>query len=292
MKDNQTELNRRIDSLSQRLCREKEVASEADFRELYELTGQSMQRRFGPTIDHNPCSVASISSTVVKMARTITPCKILNVGMGGYPFVDFELIKMGFSVTGVEYSISLTALAREVVLHRGYELQCLVADGMKLPFRDASFEACVCSETVEHVPNDAAVIREIHRVLKPEGTFLFTVPCMLGLLGLNKRVVNYAQKHTLVMHPTHLREYTYVSAKQLVSEHFSIQRWHPVPFVTEQFRRMPYEKLLSLLVSLPILKHFSLSIAFVLKRRDVALAENRRSRADTEPRQRKGPVHC
>ncbi len=263
-----TELQRRIDVLEQRLRHDGNLLSEADFKQLYELIGLSMQQRYGAAIDHNPCSVPSISSTLLKMAQEIAPCRILNVGMGGYPFVDIELTKRGFSVTGVEYSHSLTTLAREVSRHQRCEVECVVADGRKLPFGDRSFEACLCSETLEHVRDDAAVIREIHRILKPGGILLLTVPCVVALLGLAKRFVHYMRNGTLVMHPTHLREYTYFSAKPLVSEYFSIQRWYNVPFTTELFGKMPYEKVLSLLVSIPILKHLSLSLAFVLKRRD------------------------
>jgi len=268
-----TQLDREIDLLSQRVRLDGHSHSEADLKQLYELIGISMKERFGAVIDHNPCSVPSITSTVLKMAQEITPCRILNVGMGGYPFVDIELTKRGFAVTGVEYSSSLTALAREVSRHQGCEVECVVADGRKLPFGDGSFEACLCSETLEHVPDDAAVVREIHRVLKPGGTLLLTVPCIVGLLGLTRRFMQYARKRTMVIHPTHLREYTYFSAKRLVSSHFSVQRWHRVPFVTEPFRKMPYEKLLGLLVSVPILKHLSASLAFVLKRRSVTSKE-------------------
>ncbi len=272
MKD--TDLDRQVDSISQRLrklYREGHFCPEANFKQLYELIGLSMQQRYGAVIEHSPCSTPGISSVVLEMAEEIAPCRILNVGMGGYPFIDIELTKRGFSVTGVEYSHSLTVLAREVSRHRGCEFHCLVADGRRLPFGDGSFEACLCSETVEHVPDDTAVIREIHRILKPGGTLLFTVPCMVGLLGLTKRIMNYARNRTMILHPTHLREYTFFSAKRLLNEYFRIERWYHIPFVTESFAKMPYEKLLSVLTSLPILKYFSPSLAFILKRRDLPL---------------------
>jgi SAM-dependent methyltransferase len=262
------DLEQELEALYATLRQRERMVTTRDYMRLYELTGKLMQQRYGAAIDHNPCSVPSISSTLLKMAQEIAPCRILNVGMGGYPFVDIELTKRGFSVTGVEYSHSLTTLAREVSRHQRCEVECVVADGRKLPFGDRSFDACLCSETVEHVPDDAAVIREIHRILKPGGILLLTVPCVVALLGLAKRFAHYLRNGTVVMHPTHLREYTYFSAKPLVSEYFSIERWYNVPFTTEAFGKMPYEKVLSLLVSIPILKHLSLSLAFVLKRRD------------------------
>ena len=53
----------------------------------------------------------------------------------------------------------------------------LVGDGLRLPFPDGIFDAVVCSEVLEHVPDDAGVVGEIARVLKPGGIAALTVPC-------------------------------------------------------------------------------------------------------------------
>jgi SAM-dependent methyltransferase len=47
---------------------------------------------------------------------------------------------------------------------------------MDLPFRDRAFDAAICSEVLEHVPDDRRVIREMARVLKPGGRAIVTVP--------------------------------------------------------------------------------------------------------------------
>ena len=46
----------------------------------------------------------------------------------------------------------------------------------RLTFADASFDLCTSSEVFEHVEDDAAGFREVHRVLRPGGRFVFTVP--------------------------------------------------------------------------------------------------------------------
>jgi len=263
----EAELEQELEALSSALHGPGRAPSHGELQRLYELTGELMRHRYGASSDFNPCSVPAVSATVLRMAGAISPCPLLNVGMGGYPFVDMELMARGFSVTGVEYSQSLTALAREVAGHRGREIRAVVADGAGLPFRDASFEACLCSETVEHVPDDGAMIRDIHRVLKPGGMLLLTVPCVLGFIGLARRAAERLRSGRVTLHPTHLREYTYRSAKQLVDPHFTVERWAHVPFVIEPLWKMPYERLLSLLTRLPLLRHFSPSIAFVLRRR-------------------------
>src|SRR4029077_19609519 len=45
-----------------------------------------------------------------------------------------------------------------------------------LPFPDATFDAVLLSEILEHVDRDADALREVRRVLKPGGLALITVP--------------------------------------------------------------------------------------------------------------------
>lgn len=49
-------------------------------------------------------------------------------------------------------------------------------DGKTLPFRDSHFDAVVCFEVFEHVFNIDELLREIGRVLKPNGQLLISVP--------------------------------------------------------------------------------------------------------------------
>lgn len=49
-------------------------------------------------------------------------------------------------------------------------------DVQALSFPDHSFDLCTSTEVLEHVPDDARAMREIRRVLKPGGSFVFTVP--------------------------------------------------------------------------------------------------------------------
>lgn len=53
------------------------------------------------------------------------------------------------------------------------------ADITSLPFRDNTFDRIICSEVLEHVPDDVTAIRELLRVLKDKGTAAISVPSYL-----------------------------------------------------------------------------------------------------------------
>ena len=52
----------------------------------------------------------------------------------------------------------------------------VVADLTDLPFDEGSFDVVICSHVLEHVPDDRAAMRELHRVLVPSGEALLLVP--------------------------------------------------------------------------------------------------------------------
>jgi SAM-dependent methyltransferase len=49
-------------------------------------------------------------------------------------------------------------------------------DVQRLSFADEQFDLCTSTEVFEHVPNDIAGFREIHRALRKGGSLVFTVP--------------------------------------------------------------------------------------------------------------------
>lgn len=49
----------------------------------------------------------------------------------------------------------------------------IIADAEKLPFLDQSFDLVTCRIAAHHFPQPEKFIREVYRVLKPNGTFIF-----------------------------------------------------------------------------------------------------------------------
>ncbi len=52
----------------------------------------------------------------------------------------------------------------------------LRADGLRLPFADASFDVIICSEVLEHIVHYEKMLAEIQRVSKPGGLLAVSVP--------------------------------------------------------------------------------------------------------------------
>ena len=103
------------------------------------------------------------------------PGRLLDVGCGGGAHAA-ELAAHGWDVTGIDVSVEQLALARA----RGVEV--VEADAAELPFEDASFDAAVSMFTHTDVEDFAAMLREVARVLRPAGRFVYlgVHPCFVG----------------------------------------------------------------------------------------------------------------
>ena len=50
------------------------------------------------------------------------------------------------------------------------------ADALRIPFREGAFDAVICSEVLEHIPDHRGAIAEAFRVLRPGGMLAVSVP--------------------------------------------------------------------------------------------------------------------
>lgn len=55
-------------------------------------------------------------------------------------------------------------------------LEFVEASATNLPFADGTFHVVTCFDTLEHIPDVASAIRELHRVLQPSGTLVLRMP--------------------------------------------------------------------------------------------------------------------
>lgn len=93
-------------------------------------------------------------------------------------------------VIGVDNNPRPIAVARE----RGYEVY--EGDAAQLAFDDDRFDLVTLLDTVEHCPDDAAVLSECYRVNRPGGLLVVTVPAFMWLWSYNDVLNRHQRRYT------------------------------------------------------------------------------------------------
>jgi SAM-dependent methyltransferase len=124
------------------------------------------------------------------VALPASGARILDAGCGsGRNMV--ELARRG-RVTGIERASQSLAVAR--ARHAGEVVPGSLAD--PLPFADGAFDLALALDVLEHVADDAAALRELHRVLAPGGRLLVTVPQYAWLWGEHDVLAHHHRRYT------------------------------------------------------------------------------------------------
>ncbi len=105
------------------------------------------------------------------------PQVVLDAGCSsGYLLEDLRRALPGASLVGVD--LIAGGLRRAHLLVPDAKL--LLADVCDLPIEDASIDVALSANLLEHVPDDAGALAELHRVLRPGGLAAVIVPAGPG----------------------------------------------------------------------------------------------------------------
>ena len=113
--------------------------------------------------------VMKLRSKVVPRARG----HVLELGCGGGINMEFYRPGQIDSFSGLDPSPELLAMSREAAVARGITADIRGGVGEAMPFESARFDTVVTTFTLCSVADQAAVLAEIRRVLKPGGNALF-----------------------------------------------------------------------------------------------------------------------
>jgi ubiquinone/menaquinone biosynthesis C-methylase UbiE len=140
-------------------------------------------------------------------ARYVAGARVLDAGCGpGYG--SRILIGAGAAaVVGIDIDNATVVTARRRYPHPKVRFLC--GSITSLPFGDGAFDAVVCLEAVEHVRDAELALREMRRVLRPEGIVLVSTPNASAYGGYSGN-------------PYHFREFTLEDFDRLVAPHFAI----------------------------------------------------------------------
>jgi SAM-dependent methyltransferase len=164
-----------------------------------------------------------------RFAATRARGRTLDLGSGvGY---GASIIAAAQSVNSL---IALDISSRALAFGKGSygeTIPFVTGDAGALPFSKDSLDSVVCLEMIEHVPDAKRVLREIARVLRPEGLLIVSTPNKWTTSPLQRRPIN----------PYHALEWYPSGFKKLVSEYFEVeevlgQSWHSVGITWQALR--------------------------------------------------------
>ena len=102
------------------------------------------------------------------------------------------------------------------------------APGESLPFDDESFDLVACINVVDHAQAPEEILKEIHRVLKPNALFAFSVST-LSVLGEWKWKLDRRRRPDNWLYLAHPHTYTWPRADRMLRSLFPKVLWQDRP---------------------------------------------------------------
>jgi SAM-dependent methyltransferase len=131
----------------------------------------------------------AVVAALLARARVEPPLRVLDAGCGtGRNLQDYRRL-------GPARGIEPEASAVEFCHQRG--LTEVVQAGVEaLPFEAGSFDIAFATDVLEHVEDDAAALRELHRVSAPGGLLLATVPAYMWLWSQSDVALHHQRRYS------------------------------------------------------------------------------------------------
>ena len=137
---------------------------------------------FGEDIGQNSWTTAEEQIGFARKAGLGPNSHLLEVGCGSGGPAIFLARTLGLTVTGVDINEAGIAAANAAATSAGLsdraKFICLDGGGT-FPFANQSFDAIQSIDAFNHIPDRRALLTELHRLLRPGGTMLYTDPVVV-----------------------------------------------------------------------------------------------------------------
>lgn len=191
-------------------------------------SGDSPQQHYNKKLEYNETDLMKIDSrisNILDACRTnIKHGKILDLGSGDGYLKKYLNNDVYLQTTGNATS-SFEIIQMDIADDKSGNVDITHnAEHAPYPFKENSFDGIVCSELLEHVFNPNTVIGECHRILKPNGILILTVPNFNSIDNILNRHQHSVYNSSNRMSIEHIRHYTVDSIAQLIIEKFTITK--------------------------------------------------------------------
>jgi SAM-dependent methyltransferase len=166
---------------------------------------QIRREAFGSHIGQNSWLTLDELERFTSFLDLTTSSRVLDVGCGsGGPALQVSRTT-GCEVVGVDVREDALAIANRMAAETGLGLRVSFrrADaGKPLPFEDATFDAVLCIDSVNHLPGRPGIFAEWARLLRSGGRLLFTDPTTVtGVLGSDEIAIRSSTDYYLFVPP-------------------------------------------------------------------------------------------
>ena len=97
-------------------------------------------------------------------------------GSCGTGDITIKLKREGAEIVGVNISKQEVVLAQGKQRKAGLQIDFVIGDLTKAPFKDQAFSQIISLDTLEHIADDRGVLQEFARILQPSGKLILSVP--------------------------------------------------------------------------------------------------------------------
>ena len=106
---------------------------------------------------------------VIPLARG----RVLEIGVGtGLNMAHYDKSKVG-AITALDPALQMHRLAKKRIARAGLDVDLVGLSAEQIPLEDASFDSVVITYTLCSIPDPVTALKEMRRVLKPDGQLLF-----------------------------------------------------------------------------------------------------------------------
>lgn len=224
--------------LARHRARAAEVVTNADpdaIRAMYQELGRDFWDRVASG-DADDVPVLSAPETLDEVLRALDGVSglILDAGCGPNPAAAIALAsRSATTVVALDIGWGMVRTALAVSARSDARLLGVVGDVERLPFRRRAFDALLCDDTVEHLPDDAAGVSELARVLRRGARAVLATPnrhsvAVLAARAQDRWAGRVRTDRDYFVASSHLREYTWPEFERLVSSSFRLIRRHSI----------------------------------------------------------------
>ncbi|MEO7436701.1 MAG: class I SAM-dependent methyltransferase [Candidatus Binatia bacterium] len=115
------------------------------------------------------------------LATGLRASRVLDLGIGpGVSGIELLRADPEIRLVGLDCSASMLTRARRHGSDAGVDLALIRGDAARLPFIDAAYDGAIGHSFLYLLADSDAVLREVHRVVRPGGTVGFLEPSNLG----------------------------------------------------------------------------------------------------------------